>query len=148
MASSLVKFASRIDGNGRGKLYWGRAGVDGLPFRGHTAPTFTEEEFDERVVRIADPHNGTFHTWVPEENQKYLDVMDKIMNDWARLVYQETWREKIKLNGRVQQGIVHYVVWAEFYLEDGGRAPAGYGQPVEFSHGQANGTQHHPHGAG
>ena len=65
MPNSLVKFANRLDGNGRGKLFWGRAAVDGLPFRGQSAPTFTEEEYDERVTRVADPDNGTFRTWIP-----------------------------------------------------------------------------------
>ena len=38
MSNSLVKFTGRKDGNGRGQLYWERADIDGLPFRGHNAP--------------------------------------------------------------------------------------------------------------
>lgn len=139
MGSSLVKFANRIDGNGRGKLYWGRAEHDGLPFRGPMAPMFTEEEYEERVVRVADPRNGTFRTWDPVENQQYLDVMDKILNGWATCLFAERWRARVRRGKHTVERHVVYIEWAEYYLEDGSRSPVGYGQPMEHAHGQANG---------
>ncbi len=139
MGSSLVKFASRIDGRGRGKLYWGRVEKDGLPFRGPIAPTFTEDEYEERIVRVADPQNGTFRTWVPEENKKYLDVLDMILNGWATCLFSERWRARVRHGKKVIERHVVYIEWAEYYLEDGSRSPTGYGQPVEYAHGQANG---------
>ena len=129
MSNSLVKFKQHNSGNGRGRLYWGRAHVDGLPFRGPYPPTMTEDEFDTRVVRIADPCNGTFRTWDEVENKAYLDVVDKITNNWAALIYVERWRDK-----KSDRHVV-YIEWAEYYLEDGspaqGISPGGtisYGQ--------------------
>lgn len=137
MGSSLVKFLNQQQGgNGRGKLFWGRLDKDGLPFRGPFAPNLTEDEYEERVVRVADPHNGTFRTWIPEENNAYLEVIDKVLNGWAVTLYQDTWKQRIKIDGKLQRRPVHYLVWAEYYLEDGSRTTAH--QPLELIHGQGN----------
>jgi hypothetical protein len=128
MSSSLIKFLNQQQqggNNGRGKLFWGRIDQDGLPFRGPQPPNLTEEEYNDRVVRVADPHNGTFRTWVAEENQAYLEVLDQILNKWAVCLFQKSWKEKVKLDGKVQQRYVHYVVWAKYYLEDGQRTRTG-----------------------
>ena len=137
MPNSLVKFASRVDGNGRGKLYWGRAGVDGAPFRGNAVPALTEEEYDDRVTRVADPHNGTFRTWIEEENRKYLEVIDAILNGWAVSLFVDRWKVRVKLGGHVTTRHVVYLEWAQFYMEDGTPSRGNYGQPVEISHGPA-----------
>jgi len=89
--SSLIKFTNRTDGNGRGKVYWGRADRDGLPFRGAAAPTYTEDEFQDRVVRVADPKNGTFDTGDEEQNKQYLAVLDGIANGWFQLIHIDRW---------------------------------------------------------
>ena len=120
MSNSLVKFTNQKDGNGRGKLFWGRADLDGLPFRGQTAPAFRQEEFDERVVRVADPKNGTFYTGDEKENAAYLKVMDGVANNWYHLLYIDRWREE----GDKKHHI--YVEWVEYYLEDG--SPTQYTQ--------------------
>jgi hypothetical protein len=117
MSNSLVKFTSRKDGNGRGNLYWERADVDGLPFRGHSAPTYRNEEFEDRVVRVADPKNGTFYTGDPEQNAAYLKVMDGIANSWYHIVFVERWRAEGDKYHHV------YVEWLEYFLEDGKPAP-------------------------
>ena len=134
---SLVKFLNRQQSNGRGKLWWSRAEKDGLPYRGFNAPMMTEEEFEDRTVRVADPHNGTFRTWIEEENKAYLDVVDKILNHWAACLYQDSWKQKIKIEGVTQVRHVHYLVWAEYYLEDGSRSQLGP-LPMEMSHGQGH----------
>ena len=139
MGSSLVKFAGRSNGNGRGKLYWGRVEQDGLPFRGRAAPNYTEEEYEERVARVADPRNGTFRTWIPRENKQYLDILDMIFNGWAVGVYQERWRTRVRLHGRVTQRMVTYIEWVEYYLEDGSRTQISLGRPMEQSHGSTTG---------
>jgi hypothetical protein len=113
MSNSLVKFTDRSDGNGRGKLFWGRAAIDGLPFRGNQAPNLRADEFDERVVRVADPRNGTFYTGDPEENTAYLKVMDGITNGWFHMLFVERWREEGDKRHYV------YLEWVEYYLEDG-----------------------------
>jgi len=121
MSNSLVKFTHKKDGNGRGNLYWGRADVDGLPFRGHTPPSLRQEEFEERVVRVADPKNGTFYTGNEEENADYLKVMDGVTNGWFHLIFIDRWRE----DGDKKHYV--YLEWVEYYLEDG--KPVPYGQP-------------------
>jgi hypothetical protein len=129
MTNSLVKFANKTEGNGRGKLHWGRADRDGLPFRGNAVPTYTEDEFEQRIVRVADPKNGTYDTSDQEENKKYLEVLDGIANGWFQLLFIERWREEGEKHHTV------YIEWLEYFLEDGSRAPAltagelSYGQP-------------------
>jgi hypothetical protein len=129
MSNSLVKFANRTDGNGRGKLHWGRAGKDGLPFRGDVVPSYTDAEFEERLVRVADPKNGTFDTGNEEENKEYLKVLDGVSNGWFQLIFIERWRDEGQKNHTV------YIEWLEYFMEDGSRAPAltageiSYGQP-------------------
>jgi len=117
MSNSLVKFTDRKDGNGRGELYWGRADIDGLPYRGHKAPAFRQDEFDERVVRVGDPKNGTFFTGDPEQNKAYLKVMDGIVNSWYQLVFIDRWREEGSSAHHV------YIEWVEYFLEDGKPTP-------------------------
>lgn len=121
MTNSLVKFTSRKDGNGRGELFWGRAGVDGLPFRGQAAPSYREEEYDERVVRVADPKNGTFYTGDEEQNKAYLKIMDGITNGWFQMIFIDRWRDEGDTNHRI------YMEWVEYFLEDGTGTP--YQQP-------------------
>jgi|TARA_R110000851_G_scaffold256974_1_gene409477 hypothetical protein len=113
MTNSLVKFTSRKDGNGRGELFWGRAGVDGLPFRGQAAPSYRDEEFEERVVRVADPKNGTFYTGDEEQNTAYLKTMDGIANGWFHMVFIDRWRDEGDSEHRI------YIEWVEYFLEDG-----------------------------
>lgn len=115
--ASLIKFSNRTkDGSGRGNLFWGRANVDGAPFRGMLPPNFTEEEFEARAHRVADPDNRTFYTGSKEENKAYLDIMDAICNGWAQLIYVERWREPGDIHHYV------YIEWVKYYMEDG--APA------------------------
>ena len=121
MSNSLVKFTDRKEGNGRGELFWGRADVDGLPFRGKQAPNFRNEEYDERVVRVADPKNATFYTGDEEQNASYLKVLDGISNGWFHLVFIERWREGDDKSHYI------YVEWVEYFLEDG--SPAQYSNP-------------------
>jgi hypothetical protein len=113
MTNSLVKFTNRKDGNGRGELFWGRAGVDGLPFRGQAAPSYRDEEFEERVVRVADPKNGTFYTGDEEQNTAYLKTMDGIANGWFHMVFIDRWRDEGDSEHRI------YIEWVEYFLEDG-----------------------------
>ena len=122
MTNSLVKFTNRKDGNGRGELFWGREGVDGLPFRGQAAPSYREEEFEERIVRVADPKNGTFYTGDEEQNKAYLKIMDGITNGWFQMIFIDRWRDEGDTNHRI------YMEWVEYFLEDGTGTP--YQQPT------------------
>ena len=113
MPNNLIKFVNKTDGNGRGNLFWGRADIDGLPFRGKEAPLLRTEEFEDRLVRVADPKNATFYTGDEEQNIKYLEVMDGVANGWFHLVFVERWRE----DGDKRHHV--YMEWLEYFLEAG-----------------------------
>ena len=113
MPNNLIKFVNKTDGNGRGNLFWGRADIDGLPFRGKEAPLLRTEEVEDRLVRVADPKNATLYTGDEEHNSKYLEVMDVVSNGWFHLVFIERWREDGDKSHHV------YMEWLEYFLEDG-----------------------------
>jgi len=117
MPSSLIKFMNRHDGNGRGSLHWHRAEQDGYPFRGPVSPTMTEQEFEERLTKVADANVREFDLSDEEQTRVYIDVLDKIHNGWANCFYIERYRDKDDKR-RV------YVEWVEYYMEDGTRSPA------------------------
>ena len=111
--SSLVKFSTRKDGNGRGEVYWNRADIDGLPFRGPTAPLLKEEEYEDRIRRVNDFKNSTFDTEDSEQNAVYCQVMDAVSNGWFQLIHIDR-KPKADDNGyRI------YIEWVEPFLEDG-----------------------------
>jgi hypothetical protein len=127
---SLHKFSSRRPQNGHPQsLFWHRADVDGAPFRGLFPPMYTEEEYDERVVRVVDAKNGFFDVSDAEQNKKFLEVMDACYNGWFQCVFIQRF-----LNNTMQ----HYVEWIEYYLEDGTRTPFLGPGMMELAHGQSN----------
>jgi hypothetical protein len=111
--SSLVKFSNRKDGNGRGNVYWNRSEIDGLPFRGASAPLLKEEEYADRVVRVNDFKNATFDTSNPEQNAEYCRVMDSVANSWFNLIHIDRHRKPD------DNGYLIYMEWVEPFLEDG-----------------------------
>jgi len=131
-SSSLVKFADRRTSRDGRRLFWDRVGVDDLPFRGHRPPLYRDDEWDERVVRVADARNAFFDVDDPESNRQYLDVLECCFNGWFRLVYLERFCRDA--SGRRTNR--HYVEWVEYYLEDGSRTPyAPYGFGLEYGLG-------------
>lgn len=126
---SVLKFQDQSQGHAGSKLYWHRAGIDGLPFRGNNPPLYTEEEFDARVVKVADSRNGTFDTTDPEQNKLYLKVLEGIANSWFQLIFIDRWRDE----GSNKQMV--YIEWLEYFLEDG--SPARAISPGEASYGQS-----------
>jgi hypothetical protein len=112
-ASSLIKFMNLQESNGQ-HLFWGRADVDGIPFRGEHATVMREDEYAIRAVRVRDFRNAFFDTAKPVENKLYCDIMDRCVNGWFQLIHIE----------RFWRGTgTHYVEWTEFYMEDGTRTP-------------------------
>jgi hypothetical protein len=115
----------QTNGNGRGQLQWGRADRDGAPMRSHQPLLLTEEEAEERLTRVADPHNQIFDTTDPEQNAAYLAVLDKVCNGWAKwLSAPRAMRCAIKRkypDGTVEidYKIKVYAEWAEIFMEDG-----------------------------
>lgn len=136
MTSALVKFvnAQPVDPR-RGRLYWGRLEEDGLPFRGHQAPLYSQEEHEQNLVRVGDPRNGTFRTWIEAENKLYLLVADMVINGWAKLLFIERWRDA------TTDRYVIYAEWSEYFMEDGRRTQAGL-TAAEAGHGQVQSIGH------
>jgi len=136
MPPSLVRFAGRNRSADGRSLFWDRADRDGLPFRGNHAPSFREEEFEDRTIRVADVRNAFFDTTDPTQNKQFLDVMECIFNGWFFQVHLE--RFWVGPNG--QRTTKHYLEWVEYYLEDGSRTP--YLSPgiMELAHGQSAGS--------
>lgn len=111
--SSLIRFMDHkgeANGNGRGPLHWNRAHIDGAPFRGSN-PFLTEEEYETQTARVGDAHNRTFDLTNPEENKAYLDVLNMIVNTWAKLIFVERFITSEKKEV--------YIEWIQWYIEDG-----------------------------
>ena len=114
MADGLVKFMSQSSDNGNGRLFWGRAHVDGAPFRGEPS-ILTEDEYEARKSKVGDPHNNTFDLNEPSENAAYLGVLNMIVNKWATLLH-------IERMITVEHKKV-YIEWIQWFFEDGGGTP-------------------------
>lgn len=121
MGSSLLRFSNRATDRSANNLHWGRvgAGADPFPFRGQQVPNYTEDEFEQRVIRVADAKNGFFDVSDPTQNKQFLDVMECCFNQWFQLTYLE----RFWVDGKGNRTTLHYVEWVEYYLEDGSRAP-------------------------
>lgn len=94
------------------KVFWNRADVDGAPYRGINPPLLTDEEYAQRVKRVYEPKNATFYTGDPTQNAAYVEVLRKIFNSWAKLIWIDRWREP------GQQFYTVAIEWCEFYMED------------------------------
>jgi hypothetical protein len=107
--SSLHKYANN-DPNSN--LHWHRVDLDGAPYRarGKQLPLLREEEREGRVVTVHDAKNGTFCTHDPEQNAKYLYILDRIYNRWFVMLYVRRWRKQNKM--------YVYIEWLERYVED------------------------------
>lgn len=126
---SLAKFSNRHVHRGK-RLHWARAEEDGLPYRGAYAPMMTETEFEERVVKVADPHAETFDLSREEHKLAYLEVLDGVANGWFQCLYVERWHTEANVNGFVR------IEWVEYFLEDGTRTPYVTHSMMELAHGQ------------
>lgn len=128
VSAELLKFANRQTDNGK-KLFWGRAPVDGAPFRGTMAPQYTEDEFSERTHRVHDAHNGVFDPLDPEDNRRYLEVMEGWANRWYQIVFIDRQWTDVKRPGRR----LIYIEWLVPFLEDGTAASGG--EPIVMEAG-------------
>ncbi len=113
---SLAKFSNRRVHRGK-KLFWGRSSEDGLPYRGPFAPSYTQEEFEDRTAKVGDPHAETFDLSKKEHKAVYLQVLDGIVNGWFQCLYVKRWETKDNVDGFAR------IEWVEFFLEDGHATP-------------------------
>ena len=122
--ASLVKYMNQINGGSRGRLHWGRADLDGAPFRGNAPPIGPEEELESRLTRVHDARNRIFDTSDPKENADYMQVVDRIVNGWYQLVHRKHRHVLVKYKDKdgmkvVKMKVLVYVEWLEPYMEDG-----------------------------
>lgn len=117
MSHSMVRFMNRTKDDSGQPIHWHRAGIDGAPFRG-PAPMLMGDEFEDRIVKVADPHVERFDISVPEQKKGYLMVLDGAANGWFQILYLKRPGEYDPTNKTLA-----YVEWLEFYMEDGNRAP-------------------------
>lgn len=139
MSSSLIKFANTRARNqrmqsskpgpaqttrkGKGKqppVHWYRVDLDGLPYRGPVDPTLDQEQMDDRLAVVCDPHNRLFDLTDKADNKAYLEVVDKIVNGWWVLTRRQFY-ERLADDGTVTLKV--YMEWVERYLENGDPAP-------------------------
>lgn len=117
-SSSLIKYLGQPGSDGN-DLLWGRADVDGAPFRNQAGldvpQLMSNEEADERLVRVQDVYNRLFDLAVPEENKAYLAVLDKIVNNWAVLTFRQHYEFKTATDVKLKV----YVEWTEPVMMDG-----------------------------
>jgi hypothetical protein len=73
----------------------------------------TSEEYEDRVVRVRDPHVEVYDIGKPEERVAYQAVMDKIVNGWGDLLFVDR-----RFSEAAGTWVV-YIEWAENYMEDG-----------------------------
>lgn len=132
MANSLVKFVNQQKHGGQ-SIHWGRHDLDGAPFRGDAPPMGTEEELDDRLVRVVDVKNRIFDLDVPAENAAYVEIIDKAANNWFTIIAKEMFKiPVIRTMSRVDPEskttvvdkfrdikIKVYLEWAEYYMQDG-----------------------------
>jgi len=88
----------------------------------------TNQEFDDRLVRVHDPKNGIFDVTNDEDNKRYLEIMDGLANGWYQLIY-------INRQFDEEKRLV-YVEWLESYMEDGSPSRA---LPISQNTGLGNG---------
>jgi len=124
-----MKFATQT-GNSKEQLYWGRCDIDGAPYKGAPLPPMSEEELEERLVKVAEPHVRIFDLHNSEDVKEYTAVLDKIANGAASLLHREHLHTTIeKRDGDSVVTDVHmkvYIEWAEWCMIDGKpESPAG-----------------------
>lgn len=96
------------------------------------------EEYEERVVRVARPMNGFFDVKNHKDNKRFLDVVDCVCNGWFRLIHIERfWNHTTS----------HYLEWVEYYMEDGSRTPFAQMNALEVANAQQSLLGHSPSGS-
>jgi hypothetical protein len=132
---SFIKYAENPDvkeGNGRGPMHFGRAHVDGLPFRGKPV-MLKEEEWDDFTEIVYDAQVELFDLSDDESKKRLQSVIDNVANGVFRVLrYDHHWYEK----GDGIPSIRVYLMWCSAQRELAKyRLPAGF-QPTPFGGGR------------
>lgn len=76
---SLLKYVGEQDDEHNGKLNW--PGFLGMPVRGQVG-LIKERELEESVEVAYDFHCDEFDLSDPEQRDRYVKIMDRIVNGW------------------------------------------------------------------
>lgn len=115
--SSILQFRHVREKDAK-PLWWGRADIDGLPFRG-SAPLLKEAELERASIQVAELQAKFFDMQDPEQMREYLGVMSACESGWFQLKFIERFH-----NGSSR----HYVEWTENYMEYSGSPVAAGGE--------------------
>ena len=114
--SSFLKYSQRDDvvqGNGRGRLSFHRAHLDGMPFRGPPA-MLREEEYDEYTETVHDGYVYLFDLSRAEHHKKLNEIVDAAANRWYQIFRMN---EQFVPQPDGSLGVYVYCVWSEPHKE-------------------------------
>ncbi len=132
---SLIEQKSRDSDDDNRPLHWGRAHIDGAPFRGEPI-RIDEAGYEQRVERVSDPKVFEFDLSKPDDAARYKDIIGRITSGIAELISREflktaTIRQveirdaKDRVIGYEKTqttGLKVHMEWVEFYMQDNKRA--------------------------
>jgi hypothetical protein len=114
---SFFKYANDpeiVKGNGRGRLQFGRADIDGMPFRGQSPYPMREDEFQQLTDVVCNTSCKIFDLSNHEQLVAYKEVLDRCVNKLYRCLFRsQRWAFD-------EKGIPHlymYIEWTEPALE-------------------------------
>ncbi len=114
--SSLLKYAESpemLEGNGRGRLSFNRAHIDGVPFRGPQA-FLREDEWDEYTETVNDGYVFMFDLTIEKHHRKLQQIIDASSNNWYK-IHRMTEQFVSQPDGSVK--VYVYCVWVEPHKE-------------------------------
>lgn len=121
---SLLKYQEDVDllrgASERGRVFFGRASVDGVPFRipegaAERVP-LRNEEFDAFCDTVYDVEVRLFDLSRDEDRRQYQAILDRAVNGWYRILHiMRRWKDGE--NGQGEGGIIAYVEWAVPFKE-------------------------------
>lgn len=123
---------------GGSELHWGRAHIDGAPFRG-TPIRVPDEVYEQRVERVTEPKMRVFDLSNPADVVDYKEILGRITSGWCQLLHRDFLKtttvrqtEVRDANNRVigyektqSNGIKVHMEWTEFYMQDNQRGFGG-----------------------
>lgn len=106
--SSISKYYGDQNPLYGGKLHW--PGIQGLPFRGDTAPLMSEED-KSRVYAAGDANHATLDLSDDSDSKLYAWIRDRIKNGLFVLDHIERhWNENTK-------NVIVYIEWTQLYTQ-------------------------------
>ena len=114
--TSLLKYSENDQirqGNGRGRLSFNRAHLDGMPFRGPQA-FLREDEFEEFTETVNDAFVFLFDLSDAKHQKKLQEVIDAASNNWYKL-HRMTEQFVSQPDGSLK--VYVYCVWVEPHKE-------------------------------